>query len=80
MGCNGKCALNKKLSQAENKQDEQAPLTVKKPTESAPFLLLQSKELKLNYTLVVSYEPVPASNYEFIHYQDIFHPPSVSFS
>ena len=80
MKCNGKCAMNKKLSQAENSQSEQAPLTTKKPTEASPFLLVQSHEFNPNLALVLSYEPMQAGKYKFIHYQDIFHPPSISFS
>lgn len=80
MGCNGKCALNKKLSEAENSAEDQVPLSIKKPVETVLFIMEQPKELMVEYNLIVNYYAIPANNYQFTLYKDIFHPPTSSFS
>ena len=80
MGCNGKCALNKKLSEAENANDKEAPLSLKKSVESSPFLIVQSKETIFTNTVLTIYSQMPDQQYQYDPNEDIFHPPTVSIS
>ena len=80
MGCNGKCALNKKLAEAENSPDKEAPLSLKKPVEASPFLLVQSKEIIFESSLSTVYFQIPDQQYHYDLNEDIFHPPTFPIS
>jgi len=72
--CDGKCFLAKKIKEAEQKEEKQAPFQVKW-VETAPCTLVF-----LNYKL----DPVTTStitgynepgNYSYLYQRSIFHPP-----
>lgn len=76
MGCKGKCALNKKLREAENSPEKEAPLSIKKTVEASPFLIVQAKEIICALSLATVYSPMPDQQYQFDINKDIFHPPT----
>ena len=76
MGCKGKCVLNKKLRDAENSSEKQAPLSIKKTVEASPFLIVQVKEIVCALSLETVYSPMPDQQYQFDINKDIFHPPT----
>lgn len=74
--CNGKCFLNKKMREATQHQDEEAPLHVKQQLESSPFTITGTQHEVTGISPVVS--PLQAGillNYSYLHSMAIFHPP-----
>ena len=80
MGCNGKCAMNKKLSEAENSPDKEVPLSIKKPVEASPFLIVQAEEISFKVNPDTIYFQIPEQTYHYNLNVDIFHPPTFSLS
>lgn len=77
MKCDGKCFLAKKIKEAEQKEEKQAPFQVKW-VETAPCTLayLHFKLDPLTTATSTGYEV--ADHYSFHFLRSIFHPPAVS--
>lgn len=75
--CDGKCFLAKKIKEAEQKEEKQAPFQVKW-VETAPCTLayLHFKLDPLTTATSTGYDV--ADHYSFYFLRSIFHPPAVS--
>lgn len=73
--CDGKCFLNMKLQEAEQHQDEDAPLQVKQMLDGSPYT---PSEITHQLAYPENGSPVfftYAVSYDYLHARPIFHPP-----
>ncbi len=75
--CDGKCFLSKKLKEAEQHQNEEAPMQIKQLLESNPFTITTITHSITSFRAVCIHTPKNAALYRFTPGESIFHPPSV---
>jgi hypothetical protein len=73
--CDGKCFLNKKMREAGQHQDEEAPLHVKQLLESSPFTLFGNNHQLEAPPSCITHESVYIIRYNYNHSSSLFRPP-----
>lgn len=74
--CDGKCFLNRKMREASQHEDEEAPLHVKQQLESSPFTPADDEEATTTVIAeTTSLHTVFLNHYSYLHSNAVFHPP-----
>jgi hypothetical protein len=76
MHCDGKCYLSKKIT-AQEKQDQQSPVSKNERFDMAPFFVPKPFAIKNTLTISKSRYFIRNENSTLSFHSSIFHPPSV---
>ncbi len=73
--CDGKCFLNMKMQEANQHEDENAPLHVKQLLEGSPFTLFNTDHQLSAPQCRIEHQPVYTTQYHYQHSASILRPP-----
>lgn len=73
--CDGKCFLNMKLQEAEQHQDEDAPLQVKQMLDGSPYTPSEITHQLVQPEISNRNPFIYTISYDYLHARQIFHPP-----
>ena len=74
--CNGKCYLGRKLKEAEQKENQQAPLQEKQVKETEPCIIELLSYCIAAPTADIIRHPAPAHHFTSSYLSAVFRPPS----